>query len=706
MISKVKSTLIYTAILTSLWGCNSETSDQVTYSESRIVGVEARIAPVMEVKSVGVNATAIHYQHSPRIDGYTVSVDELNDGGDSYQDYGYTLAEGDFEFPIVGAAKVSVQHDDSFDSSYLNGDVSRIYTYQAETVDIADTQMNFNIEFVNAGWMYVTAVFKESDIAQISEIKLVANSNEVEMVKSADSQHHYFYGYVRNDAELVLNYYGQELRSNIVYNTQQGTNEGKHGEFVVSTKEGNVIITDPDWDKLEPTPIVLPPIVYFTEEVIVKEERFCNTKGYESEASFYATKSVQASTDYHCRYSSPKAKGGRYSQSETLSDDYIIHPVAEPMKFTGVSNVDYKEASCAQFAGTKAATHYAFSYDSDFGSNYGCYYQSANGSTTEVQLIEKNLSYVVKEVPAPMLFKLVTTETLDLCMDVALINNGSHYSYRESSCYYQSENGTDNEYDLINAGFIIENTPYSLDWYEPYKHEVVIDELECHKETTRRGKFYYYYSQDSCFIETDTPEKNAEERVNETLRDDHSSHVADFSYIYEDKTGAEICSDIGESGPYQWNATSSQPQCNGKDISNDQWLSECTVKGGTAYFEVDFGKGEFSCIKAFDYSPLESKPYFGSVIVWNKNGAELCQAVGKGGSGTVLYLSEGEQTYCLSSATPDLSQPEHVDLRSLGDSKCHSDSGYGSMYNFSGRKEFEGEYSCSKEDDMMPPPFP
>ncbi|OAN17970.1 hypothetical protein A3K86_03360 [Photobacterium jeanii] len=334
----------------------------------------------MEVKSVGVNATAINYQHSPRIDGYTVSVDELNDGGDSYQDDGYTLAEGDFEFPIVGAAKVSVQHDDSFDSSYLNGDVSRIYTYQAETVDIADTQMNFNIEFVNAGWMYVTAVFKESDIAQISEIKLVANGNEVEMVKSADSQHHYFYGYVRNDAELVLNYYGQELRSNIVYNTQQGTNEGKHGEFVVSTKEGNVIITDPDWDKLEPTPIVLPPKPKEYSDVVTyyySTADECSYNASLNSANYFAVK-LEPSTSLSTVSCSWEQRGGPQTDKGLESQGFEVVPTYIPLMFDRTPFIDTRQ-ECIHLALATPATHYAYIETGSYQKS--CYIQSESGTT-------------------------------------------------------------------------------------------------------------------------------------------------------------------------------------------------------------------------------------------------------------------------------------------------------------------------------------
>ncbi|MGR5129902.1 hypothetical protein [Photobacterium swingsii] len=321
----MKRSILSLALLSLLSGCNSESES--TIDQSRVVEVNTFVAPVMETKNYSI-ASSISYQHSPKLDGYTVEVDELGDA-DNYSGTGYIISDGAYDFPIKKSAQIVAYHDDE-SSPTISGVVSSVYTYRS-LADVDDTQMSFPLEFINDNWMYITAVFRKSDIANLSQVRLEStdgsDSVSMNLVEDDTNGHYYYYGYVRGDAVIKFDHalYGS-LESNITYSLSESENNaGKHGEFVVSNKEGNVEIIIPDWDKLPSNPPVeLPVPTWFTEDTTVIDTQDCLEKAFDNGANYYAV------LKENCRWDSTSEAGGLHTLEETVAAGYTVVPLPEP----------------------------------------------------------------------------------------------------------------------------------------------------------------------------------------------------------------------------------------------------------------------------------------------------------------------------------------------------------------------------------------
>ncbi|OAN17971.1 hypothetical protein A3K86_03365 [Photobacterium jeanii] len=321
----MKRSILSLALLSLLSGCNTESES--TVDQSRVVEVNTFIAPVMETKSYAI-ASTISYQHSPKLEGYTVEVNELGDA-DNYSGTGYIISDGAYDFPIKKSAQIVAYHDDQ-SSPTISGVVSSVYTYRA-LADVDDTQMSFPLEFTNDNWMYITAVFRKSDIANLSLVRLEStdgsDSVPMNLVEDETNGHYYYYGYVRGDAVIKFDHalYGS-LESNITYTLSESENNaGKHGEFVVSDKEGNVEIIIPDWDKLPSNPPVeLPVPTWFTDDKTVVDAKECLNKAYDKGANYYAVMKD------NCRWDSTSEAGGIHTLDETVAASYTVASVPTP----------------------------------------------------------------------------------------------------------------------------------------------------------------------------------------------------------------------------------------------------------------------------------------------------------------------------------------------------------------------------------------
>ncbi|MGR5129901.1 hypothetical protein [Photobacterium swingsii] len=350
-----KKSIILSSVIIALSGCNDSEDYIYQPQQERYVDMSTTVAPVMEVKSnlVGVNSIN-EYQHDWKLDDYVVEINELQDGGENGHRTGLSLVDGNFTFPVIGEAIITAYHKDDVESpDKLNGNVSQIYTYHAKT-EISNSQVEFQLKFVNHGWMYITAVYRDEDIANIESVSLVEDveGRKVEMVRVDDANgNHYFYGYVRANAKLeITELTGKTTSTDIPYITETGNNEGNHGEFVVSKKDGNVIIEEPDWTKLPIiTPIAPPEVLKFTEYDVYTDVESCKQGAMKYGVSHYIP--VPSS----CLF---RQDDGQYTE-DFIGDKARITP--SPLNFSDryLSGSDY-EHECNSKALASGLTHYSW----------------------------------------------------------------------------------------------------------------------------------------------------------------------------------------------------------------------------------------------------------------------------------------------------------------------------------------------------------
>ncbi|CAH1608382.1 hypothetical protein ACPV4O_20310 [Vibrio owensii] len=207
----------------TLVGCDSDDSSSSPIdNQSRMVEVS-----VLQKEVGDMNATSFTYAIDSVKDGYTVVIDELDDGGDNKTKTGYQITDGGYvqDIEVVGAAKITIYHPDAvvtdeiMSNYYLDGS-AQIGAHESE----------------------VTVTMKNERFAQVtlddsSDIYKATLNDEV--MFNAPNGEAWKYGFVAKDSVLAM-----DTRVGLLTDTVEIETGRRYSYAVVVDENGNIRIDD------------------------------------------------------------------------------------------------------------------------------------------------------------------------------------------------------------------------------------------------------------------------------------------------------------------------------------------------------------------------------------------------------------------------------------------------------------------------------
>lgn len=220
----------------ALAGCDSDDGASTPIEG----GVQSRQVNLNVVATDDVpSIESVSYQHYVKLDGYTIEVDELDDGGKSTTYPDIDVSNGiNHIIDITGKAKITVTHNLEASESHLYSE----YGLRGSTsVDAADDTVS------------VTLLNKDFDMV------VVHNSNDLYNAtlngEQLNADNGYNYAYITEDANLVMSTPIGNATKTV---SMSRTANVIHPYEINLNQDGSIIIGDPNWEGEQPIEPVQP----------------------------------------------------------------------------------------------------------------------------------------------------------------------------------------------------------------------------------------------------------------------------------------------------------------------------------------------------------------------------------------------------------------------------------------------------------------
>ncbi|WP_210498796.1 hypothetical protein [Vibrio crassostreae] len=236
--------ILVTAVLgaLTLTGCNDDDSPQPSpENQARNVSVSVLTKQTGEM---GVAAAESYNYNLPAIkDGYTVVIDELDDGGSSRTIEGFTIEDGMYyeDLRVVGEASISIYHpeflqkQDVYEDYVLNG-----------SANIGKYDDSVTVSMINKRFTQVTLEGDTTDIhgAKLNDESLFIGEASYIGVQNDESNlpaEGWVYAFVDKESELVV-----DTRDGVFTDVVEN-NAGVRYSYAVSINEEGKVVIDEKW---------------------------------------------------------------------------------------------------------------------------------------------------------------------------------------------------------------------------------------------------------------------------------------------------------------------------------------------------------------------------------------------------------------------------------------------------------------------------